>query len=146
MAIHIACLDWASQLGAGLSPGLFLVHRRGGMGTHENCTWLRAGHRLRNDGFCASYRGRGAHGGARSPIERRGVCDCPEDLKSNGRCGRGSSYCRCGGREPGCYPGDNVPTLKQNCAAATDCSSGPMSALGGSGRAAPEEEVRVWDP
>ena len=26
----------------------------------------------------------------------------------------------------------------------TDCPPGPMSALGGSGRAAPKEEVRVW--
>ena len=37
-----------------------------------------------------------------------------------------------------------VGAAKQNCAARpTDYPPGPMSALGGSGRAAPKEEVRV---
>ena len=42
-----------------------------------------------------------------------GPCDCPEDPKSNGRCGRGSAYCRCGGRDPTCYPGDDVPVKRR---------------------------------
>ncbi len=43
-----------------------------------------------------------------------GSCDCPEDLKSNGSvCGRGSAYCRCGGRDPTCYPEDHVPVKRR---------------------------------
>jgi len=39
-------------------------------------------------------------------------------------------------------PPPSAGAAKQNCAG-TDCPPGPMSALGGSGRAAPKEEVRV---
>jgi hypothetical protein len=43
-----------------------------------------------------------------------GPCDCPENLKSNGdECGRVSAYCRCGGRDPTCYPDDHVPVKRR---------------------------------
>jgi hypothetical protein len=83
-----------------------------GTGNHENCTWVCAGHRLRNDGFCASFRGRGAHGGARSSIERPVRLSKKSEVNGS-LCGRGSAYCRCGGRDPMCYPGDDVPVKRR---------------------------------
>ena len=49
-------------------------------------------------------------------------------------------------RQRGWHPGGAGLTgrSKQNCAACpTDCPRGPMSALSGSGRTAPKEEVRI---
>jgi hypothetical protein len=37
-----------------------------------------------------------------------GPCACPGDHERDGRlCGHNSAYCRCGGLEPVCYPGDD---------------------------------------
>jgi hypothetical protein len=48
--------------------------------------------------------------GSTSGAQSGGPCDCPEDRKpSGGVCGRVAAYCRCGGREPICRPGDEDP-------------------------------------
>jgi hypothetical protein len=41
-------------------------------------------------------------------------CACPYDFYRNGitRCGRVSAYCRPGGAEPCCYPGDLNPATR----------------------------------
>jgi hypothetical protein len=44
-----------------------------------------------------------------------GPCACPDDHKSDGRkCGHDSAYCRCGGLEPACYPGDGQGQRESN--------------------------------
>jgi hypothetical protein len=44
-----------------------------------------------------------------------GPCACPHDRMRNGHeCGRVCAYCRCGGFEPLCYPGDDKGDRQSN--------------------------------